>query len=137
MKKALALLIALPIMLVAIGCTPVEQKARNTEAALNGLITPLQAQYQASCSAPANLQVNPQMCDLINRGVSAQNALATAAETYCGFAVALLPNDPALRASVLATNCVPQKNAKGLLVSATLNAGQIVLELRAAIKGGV
>ena len=126
MKRTLYLIPVVALWLITIGCTPAEQDARDAAAALGGSIKAAQAKYQASCSAPASVQVSPQVCELINRAVSGQNALITAAETYCGFSPAAPPADPF-------SQCVPVKNGKVGLVNATINAQQFVLELKGVI----
>ena len=105
------------------GCQPIERTARDTAAALSGSLVAAQAQYQGTC------QQNPQqlICQTINRGVAAQNALITATETYCGWSVSLAPPDPSAK-------CVPVKSAQAALTSAIANAKQLTVEVKGVVK---
>ena len=105
-----------------VGCSPVEQKARDTAAALSGSVVAAQSQYQASCTANPKQQV----CQLINRGVAGENALITAVETYCGWAQGAAPPDPT-------ATCVPVKSAQAALEAAIANAAALTLEIKGAI----
>ena len=109
-------------LMVLVGCSPVEQKARDTAAALSGSIVAAQSQYQASCGANPQQQV----CQLINRGVAGENALITSVETYCGWVQAAAPPNP------MAT-CVPVKSAQAALEAAIANAAELTLEIKGAI----
>jgi hypothetical protein len=108
--------------LVMIGCSPLEQKARDTAAALSGSIVAAQAQYQASCAANPTQNV----CQLINRGVSGENALVTAVETYCGWDTTVGPPDPTAQ-------CVAVKSAQAALEAAIANAATLTLQIKGAI----
>jgi hypothetical protein len=109
-------------LMVLVGCSPVEQKARDTAAALSGSIVAAQSQYQASCTTNPSQEV----CQLINRGVAGENALITAVETYCGWAQGAAPPDPT-------ATCVPVKSAQAALEAAVANAAELTLEIKGAI----
>ena len=109
-------------LLVLVGCSPVEHKARDTAAALSGSIVAAQSQYQASCTTNPSQEV----CQLINRGVAGENALITAVETYCGWAQGAAPPDPT-------ATCVPVKSAQAALEAAVANAAELTLEIKGAI----
>jgi hypothetical protein len=105
-----------------LGCSPVENQARDTAAALSGSIVAAQTKYQASCAAnPAQ-----EICRAINRGVSGENALLTAIETYCGWTPTLAPPDPT-------ATCIPVKSAKAALQAAVANAASLTLQIKGAI----
>lgn len=104
------------------GCSPLENQARDTAAALSGSIVAAQTQYQASCVANSKQQI----CELIDRGVSGENALITAVETYCGWSQTLAPPDPT-------AECVPVKSAQAALQSAIANAAALTLQIKGAI----
>jgi hypothetical protein len=122
MMKKLAVLLLTFGLLPMLGCSPVENQARDTAAALSGAIIAAQAQYQASCSANPNQQV----CELINRGVAGENTLITAVETYCGWAPTTAPPDAT-------ATCVPVKSAQAALQTAISNAATLTLEIKGAI----
>ena len=113
----------LSILLVLVGCQPIEQSARDTAAALNGAITAAQAQYLTTCTADKTQAT----CQLINRAVAAQNALITATEAYCGWSVTAPPPDPTVA-------CQPIKAAVPALQSAINNATPFITELKGVIK---
>ena len=117
--KFLALLAAC-IMLT--GCSPLEQNARNTAAALQGVIVAAQAKYHDSCVANPSQTV----CQQINNGVSGENALVTAIETYCGWSPTAPPSDPN-------ATCVPVKSATAGLTAAISNANTLTIEIKGAI----
>jgi len=104
------------------GCSPLENQARDTAAALSGSIVAAQTQYQASCTANPKQQI----CDLINRGVAGENALITAVETYCGWSPTLAPPDPTAK-------CAPVKSAQAALQAAIANAATLTLQIKGAI----
>jgi len=110
------------LCLVLLACTPVEQQARNTAAALQGAIVAAQAKYQPSCLS------NPQqtVCVTINQGVSGENALITATETYCGWSTTAPPTDPNAK-------CVPVKTAAAALSAAISNATALTLQLKGVL----
>jgi len=110
--------------ILTVGCTPVEQSARNAAAGLKGAISSAQGQFQASC------QSNPAqpVCGLINQAVWSQNALITSIEAYCSWDVNLPPAG--------SSKCVPVKSAEAAMITATQNANVLVLEIQAALKAG-
>jgi hypothetical protein len=115
--------VVLALALATTACSPIEMKARDTAAALQGALTVAQAQYKSTCS----INPNQQVCEVINNGVSAQNGLLTAGETYCGWSVIAPPPNPDT------TPCVPNKNATALLTAAIANAANLTLEIKGAI----
>lgn len=119
MKKLIVLLGAVVFLT---GC-PAENNARDVAAGLNGVLTTAQAQNLASC------QANPTQstCQLINRGVSGQNALITATETYCGWSTSAPPPDPTVQ-------CVPVKSAEAALTAAIANATELTTEIKGVLK---
>jgi len=121
MKRVTIVLVAVGL-LPMLGCSPIENRARDTAAALSGSIVAAQSKYQASCAANPNQTV----CQLINRGVSGENALITAIETYCGWGPSLTPPDPT-------ATCAPVKSAQGALEAAIANAASLTLEIKGAI----
>jgi hypothetical protein len=123
MKKLLFLPIAL--LLCGFACPAntnnLAQNARDTSAALGGLLTQAQSQYMSQCLADNT----GSSCTLINRGVQGQNALITALESYCS-----MPIGTALPS----TTCVPVASAQAGLQSALDNATQLVNEIKGVIK---
>lgn len=104
------------------GCSPIENRARDTAAALSGSIVAAQAKYQTSCAAhPAQ-----GICQTINRAVSGENALITAVETYCGWSPTLAPPDPTAK-------CEPVKSAEAALQAAIANATLLTLEIKGTL----
>lgn len=101
---------------------PAEKDARNAAAALQGSLLAAQAKYQASCTAAPALQI----CHIINQGVSAQNALITATQAYCGWSAAAPPPK--------GTKCLPVKSAEAAFTAALANARQLTGEINGAIK---
>jgi hypothetical protein len=103
-------------------CSPLEQKARDTAAALSGVIVAAQQKYLVTC------QNNPTqgVCQNINKGVSAENALITAVETYCGWSASPAPPDPNAK-------CVPVKGAAAALNAAVSNAATLTLQIKGAL----
>ncbi len=120
--RQIAILVLLSALLPALACTPLENQARDTAAALSGSIVAAQTQYQAGCSANPTQEI----CQVINRGVSGENALLTAVETYCGWTPALPPTDPTAK-------CVPVKSAEAALQAAIANAATLTVEIKGAI----
>jgi hypothetical protein len=115
-------LLLITCMLPMLGCSPVENQARDAAAALSGSIVAAQTKYQATCTAnPAQ-----EICQVINRGVSGENALITAVETYCGWAQTPAPPDPN-------ATCVPVKSAETALKTAIANATALTLQIKGAI----
>lgn len=121
MKKLLAPILAGCI--VMLGCSPLEQNARNTAAALQGAIIAAQASQQASCSA------NPKQapCTIINNAIAGQTALITSITAYCGWSMTNPPADPN-------ATCVPVKTAQQGLQAAIANATTFITELKGLIK---
>jgi hypothetical protein len=110
------------LTLCLLTCTPLEQSARNTAAALQGALGTAQTQYQTTCTA--NPSQTP--CTVINQAIAGQNALVTATEAYCGWS----PTTPP--ASTTAP-CVPVKGATAGLNAAINNASLFVTELQSLI----
>lgn len=121
MKKSLVLVLALTLITTA--CSPLEQQARNTAAALQGALSAAQGQYLTQCTA------NPKApsCVTINRAIDGQSALVTAVEAYCGWSQASPPANGALP-------CVPVKGATAGLTTAINNANLFVTELKGLIQ---
>lgn len=122
MVRTLAVGLLLVCFLPMMGCSPIENQARDTAAALSGAIVAAQTQYQASCVANPNQQV----CQLINQGVAGENALITAVETYCGWTATVAPPD-------VTAQCVPVESAQAALEAAITNASTLTLEIKGAI----
>ena len=120
--KVLSMMLVMAGLLVMVGCSPLENQARDTAAALSGSIVAAQSQYQASCTANPNQQV----CGLIDKGVAAENGLVTATELYCGWSVTVAPPDPT-------ATCVPVKSAEAALQAAIANAAELTMEIKGAI----
>ena len=118
MKK----LLLLPLLLLLTGC-PKDKNARDTAAALKGLLATAQTQYQASCQANSTQAT----CQTINRGVAAQNALITAIETYCSMAISPTPPPDSMP-------CTPVKSYESALTTAIANANQAITEVKTVIK---
>ena len=123
MKK----LLLIPIMVVLLGgfaCqtkNSLAQNARDTSAALGGLLTQAQNQYMTACTADKTQPT----CTLINRGVAGQNALISATESYCGFKIGTA--DPT-------AVCVPVASAQAGLQAALSNATQLVNEIKKVVQ---
>ena len=120
--RMLSLFVLITCFMLMVACSPIENQARDTAAALAGSIAAAQSKYQAMCIANPGQQI----CQLINRGVSAQNALVTAVETYCGWSAMATPEDPKAA-------CVPVKSAEGALKIAVVNASTLTAEIKGAI----
>ena len=118
MKKIIVIL----SLLVLVACSPIGQQARNTADALQGTIVAAQAKYHDSCIANAAQPV----CQDINKGVSGENALITAIETYCGWSVTAPPSDPSAK-------CVPVSSAQAGLSVAISNAAALTLEIKGVL----
>jgi len=121
MKKLFTIIVALGL-LPMFACSPVENQARDSAAALSGSIIAAQTKYQVSCTANPSQQI----CQVINRGISGENALITAVETYCGWAVTPAPPDPNAK-------CVPVKSAEAALQTAIANAATLTLQIKGAL----
>jgi hypothetical protein len=110
---------------IMLGCpnSGIESKARDTAAALKGVLATAQGEYLAEC------QTNPAQttCTAINKGVNAQNLLITAVETYCGWPISSTPPDAT-------ATCVPVAGAKDALTAAISNANQAITEVKGVIK---
>ena len=120
MKKLVVVVLA---TIVKVACNAPEQQARDTAAALSGVLTTAQTQNTAACQSDPNQNA----CQIINRGISGQNALITATETYCGFALTPTPPDPS-------EVCHPVKAAQPALQTAIANANQLITEVKGVIK---
>lgn len=120
--RILGMLLLSTVLGLMVACSPIENQARDTAAALSGALVASQGKYQARCME------NPgeEICQVINRGVSAQNALITAVETYCGWSVTAPPADPRAK-------CVPVKSAEQGLKAAIANAAALTAEIKGAI----
>jgi hypothetical protein len=116
------LMLTVLIVLPMLGCSPLENEARDTAAALSGSIVAAQSKYQTSCAANPSQEV----CQIIDRGISGENALVTAVETYCGWTPTLAPPDPA-------ATCVTVKSAQAALEAAIANAATLALQIKGAI----
>ena len=110
------------LCMVMLGCSPLENQARDTAAALSGSIVAAQTKYQASCAANPGQEI----CLVINRGVSGENALITAIETYCGWSPAIAPPDPSAK-------CAPVRSAQAGLQVAISNAASLTLQIKGAL----
>ena len=121
MRKLMMVLICV-VVVPMLGCSPLENQARDTAAALSGSIVAAQSKYQASCTSNPGQEI----CGVINRGISAQNALITTVETYCGWTPTLAPPDPMAQ-------CVPVKSAQQALEAAIANAASITVQIKGAI----
>ena len=120
--RAFVVGVVIACVFAMVGCSPLENQARDAAAALSGSIVAAQSKYQASCAANAQQEI----CQVINRGVSGQNALITAVETYCGWAQSPAPSDPA-------ATCVPVRSAEAALRTAIANATALTLQIKGAI----
>ena len=121
MKRQLTMLMIL-LVLPMLGCSPLESQARDTAAALSGSIVAAQSKYQVSCAANPGQEV----CQVINRGISGENGLITAVETYCGWTPTLAPPDPT-------ATCTPVKSAQAALEAAIANAASLTLQIKGAL----
>lgn len=117
--RYLRILATLTLLAVTLACSPVEQKARDTAAALNGALSAAQTQYAATCATNAKQPA----CTTINQAVAGQNALVTAVEAYCGWNPLLPPPDKT-------ATCVPVKGATAGLNAAISNATLFITELQ-------
>ena len=122
MRRWMAFLLLLVSVLPTLGCSPIENRARDTAAALSGAILAAQTQYQATCTATPNQQI----CQVINRGVAGENALITAVETYCGWTPTIPPSDTSAK-------CVPVKSAQVALETAIENAATLTVEIKGVL----
>jgi hypothetical protein len=120
MKRFSALMV---LTLILTACSPIEQNARNTAAALQGAISAAQAKYQTQCTADKTQTA----CITINRAVEGQNALVTAAEAYCGWSQSSPPANGTVP-------CVPVKSASAGLQAAINNAQLFITELKGVIQ---
>lgn len=120
--KQMGVVLLVLCVLPALACSPLEVQARDTAAALSGSIIAAQTKYQASCAtSPAQ-----EICQVINRGVSGENALITAIETYCGWAITTAPTN-------LTGGCVPLKSTQATLQAAIANAALLTLQIKGAL----
>ncbi|MGH9641511.1 MAG: hypothetical protein ACRD3Q_03725 [Terriglobales bacterium] len=120
--KRIVMVVGIAIVLPMLGCSPLENQARDTAAALAGSIVAAQSEYLANCTANPGQEV----CELINRGISGQNALISAVETYCGWETTMPPPDPQ-------ATCVPVKSAQQALEIAIANAASLTVEIKGAL----
>jgi hypothetical protein len=120
--KRVVMCVALMCSLLVITACPSEKTARDTAAALQGVITTAQTQY-ASCAQDKT----PKVCGVISRAVDGQNALVTATEAYCGWSIQNPPADPN-------APCVPVKSAAAGLQTAINNANLFITEVKGIIK---
>jgi hypothetical protein len=118
MREVVIAICVLPML----GCSPLENQARDVAAALSGSIVAAQGKYQESCGGNPEQEI----CQAINRGVSGENALVTAVETYCGWAVTAAPVDPTAK-------CVPVKSASAALQAAIGNASALTVQIKGAL----
>ena len=121
--RKIAVSLILVMTLATVACTPIEQQARNTAAALQGALSAAQAKYLTQC------QANPkdQPCTVVNQAVAGQNALVTAVEAYCGWAQTNPPSNGT-------QPCVPVKSATAGLQTAVNNANLFIAELRGILQ---
>jgi hypothetical protein len=118
------IVVLVAVTLATTACSPIEQNARNTAAALQGALGAAQAKYQVACTADKTQTA----CTTINRAIDGENALVTAIEAYCGWSTLTPP------ASSTQT-CVPVKGATAGLQTAINNATLFTTELTSLIKG--
>ncbi len=111
-------------ILLLTGCQPPEKTARDSIAAFDGYLTAAVAKHDAECKADA-LNRLP-VCSLIVRAVRAENATATALETYCQLSPGQ-GKDPAMP-------CTPVRSSQTGLLSAISNMNQLVNEIKGAAK---
>jgi hypothetical protein len=124
MLRNLGRCFVLSLVLVLVACSPLEQQARNTAAALQGAISSAQAQYLSQCQATPTA-AGP--CTIINQAVAGQNALVTAVEAYCGWSETAPPANGALA-------CTPVKGAAPGLQTAINNATLFITEIKGILK---
>jgi hypothetical protein len=120
--RSLMIVLLIVCTLSMLGCSPLEMQARDTAAALSGAIVAAQTKYQASCEGKPSQEI----CQVINRGVSGENALVTSIETYCGWAITPGPPDPTAK-------CVPVGSASRTLQAAIANAASLTLQIKGAL----
>ena len=72
-----AMIVATLILIVSIGCTPLERQAYNTVVGAKAFIGDQKKQH------PECATVNSQICEYLSRATSAKDALIDAAEIYC------------------------------------------------------
>lgn len=120
--KILRVMLISALAMAMTACAPLEQKGRDTSAALQGVIVAAQAKHHDSCVANSAQPV----CQLINKGVAGENALITAGEAYCGWSTAAPPADPNAK-------CVPVQGAQAALRSAIANAAELTLEIKGVL----
>ena len=113
-------------MLVMTACSPLEQQARNTAAALQGAISAAQTQYLTECKVSPEIWKADRACVTINQAVEGQNALVTAVEAYCGWSQAAPPANGTVP-------CVPVKTAAAGLQTAINNANLFTAEVKGLV----
>jgi hypothetical protein len=121
LQRSILLLLTLGLL----ACTPLEQSARNTAAALQGALTAAQTQYQSTCTTNAKQPA----CVAINEAIAGENALVTATEAYCGWKAGTIAPGTTLSAA-----CVPVKSAAAGLTQAIANANLFITELKGVIQ---
>jgi hypothetical protein len=120
--RSLGMLLVIACVLPTLACSPLETQARDTAAALSGAIIAAQTKYQPDCAGTPSREI----CRVINRGVSGENALITSIETYCGWAITPAPADPTAK-------CIPVKSAEATLQAAIANAASLTLQIKGAL----
>jgi hypothetical protein len=117
-------LLWLPLIAITLACpgAQLEQTARDVSASLGGLLQTAQSEHQ-ECLTDASSTT----CHTIQRGVSGQNALVTALETYCSWSTTAPPPDST-------TQCVPVASAQAALKSAISNANELTTEVKGTVK---
>ena len=121
--KSVVSALTICLLLVTTACSPIENKARDTAAALQGAILAAQSQYQVPCTAD-NTQ---SACKTISKAVAGQNALITSIEAYCSWSPVNPPADPSAK-------CSPVKSAEPALQTAIANATEFISELKGVLK---
>lgn len=122
MKSVVSALV-ICLLLVTTACSPIETKARDTAAALQGAILAAQSQYQTPCTADPTQAA----CKTISKAVAGQNALITSIEAYCGWSTTNPPADATAK-------CSPVKSAEPALQTAIANADEFLNELKGVLK---
>lgn len=117
-------LVLLAVVLLASGCSPLENQARDVAATSQGVIQQAQRTHLAECQANPS---KPFPCGTINQAVAAQNALIDAAETYCGWPAR--PSAAELAASK-GKPCARLQSASQTLSAAVRNLNVLVSDLK-------
>ena len=122
MRRLLSLVLIVPLTLLLTACPNLASSARDTSAALQGLIVAAQAKYQSTCTATPSQAV----CVDINKAVSGENALVTATEAYCNWSTTSPPTDTTVP-------CVPVQSAAAGLQTAISNANTLINEIKGTL----